>query len=381
MKADIAIIGAGIAGAAAAYFLSRSASVALVEREAAIGYHSSGRSSEQFTVGISADTMRRLAEASRSFFLSPPTDFGAQRLVTPRGSLTVGRASQRAELERLCERITGVGAAARHLDRQEALAEFPALLASGVDGGVLEVEAMDIDTSALLQAYVRGAKARGAQLLTDAAVTSIERRSGAWIVGTSRGAVSASLILNSAGAWVDEITQLAGLEPIGLVSYRRTAFTFAPPPGVDASRWPHTCNVDYQWYIKPGYDSLMGSLAEAVPASPGDVYPDDMDVAQGIHNIEQDTSFRIVKPLSKWAGLRNFVRDRNPVAGTRPGAEGFFWLAGQGGCGILTSPALGEAIAALMLGRELPQAQRELGIEASDLAPTRKSLLASGASG
>ena len=374
MKADIVVIGGGIAGAAAAYFLSRSASVILVEREAAVGYHSSGRSAEQFTVGISATTMRRLAEASRAFFLSPPREFGSQRLVTPRGSLTVGRASQRAELERLYERVTGVGAAARYLDRDEAIAAFPALVASGVDGGVLEPNAMDIDTGALLQGYVRGGKSRGAQLLIDAAVTSIEKRAGVWIVGTSRGTISAPLVLNAAGAWVDEVTELAGLEPIGLVPYRRTAFTFASPPGVDTSTWPHVCNVDYKWYVKPGYDSLMGSLAEAVPTKPGDVYPDDMDVAQAIDNIEQDTSFRIDKPLSTWAGLRSFVRDRNPVAGTRPGADGFFWMAGQGGCGILGSPALGEAIAALMLGRDLPKEQRALGIEVADLAVTRKTL-------
>lgn len=374
MKADIIVIGGGIAGAAAAYFLSRGASVILVEREAAVGYHSSGRSAEQFTVGISATTMRRLAEASRAFFLSPPDDFGSQRLVTPRGSLTVGRADQRAELERLHERITGVGATARYLDRDQAIVAFPALLASGVDGGVLEPGAMDIDTGALLQGYIRGAKSRGAQVLVDTAVTSIERRSGVWIVGTSRGSISAPLVLNAAGAWVDEVTELAGLEPIGIVPYRRTAFTFAPPPGVDTSAWPHVCNVDYRWYVKPGYDSLMGSLAEAVPSRPGDIYPDDMDVAQAIHNIEQDTSFRIDKPLGTWAGLRSFVRDRNPVAGTRPRAEGFFWMAGQGGCGILSSPALGVAIGALMLGRELPKEQRALGIEASDLAPARKSL-------
>jgi D-arginine dehydrogenase len=133
-------------------------------------------------------------------------------------------------------------------------------------------------------------------------------------------------------------------------------------------------NVDYQWYVKPGTDSLVGSLAEAVPTPPGDVLPDDMDVAQAIHNIERDTSFRISRPLSAWAGLRNFVIDKNPVCGTRPGADGFYWLAGHGGCGILTSPALGQAAAAIILGHELPREQHELGITPEHLAPGRESL-------
>ena len=118
----------------------------------------------------------------------------------------------------------------------------------------------------------------------------------------------------------------------------------------------------------------MGSLCDAVPTAAADAYPADIDVAQGIHNIEQDTLFEIARPLSTWAGLRSFTADRNPVAGTRASAEGFFWLLGQGGCGILTSPALGQAIAALMLDRELPQAQRDLGITAADLSPARASL-------
>lgn len=362
-----------MAGASAAYFLSRGASVVLIEREEALGLHSSGRSSEQFTVGITADTMRRLGQASRSFLENPPEGFAPLPLLAPRGCLTVGRTDQQASLQRLHGRLTGVGAEARYVDRDEALQLFPALRAEKFDSGVLEPGAMDIDVNTLLQAYLRGAKGRGAKVLTNANVTSIERSSGKWLVRTAAGDITSSMVLNAAGAWVDEITKLAGLAPIGLIPHRRTAFTFLPR-GVDASRWPHVSNVDYRWYVSPRGDSLVGSLADAVPVAPGDVYPDDLDVAQGIENIEQDTTFEIGRPLSKWAGLRNFVADKNPVCGTRADAEGFFWLAGQGGCGILTSPALGQAAAALMLGHALPDEQRALGITPEDLSPNRKGL-------
>lgn len=370
MQADIAIVGGGMAGASAAYFLSRVASVVLLEREEALGLHSSGRSSEQFTVGIAADTMRRMAQTSRSFLENPPAAFAPMRLLSPRGCLTVGRADQQASLQRLHDRLTGVGAEARYVDRNEALQLFPALRAAKFDSGVFEPGAMDIDVNTLLQAYLRGAKANGATVLTNANVSAIERVSGKWMLTTPAGNIKSSMVLNAAGAWVDEVTGLTGLRPIGLTPHRRTAFTFLPA-GVDASRWPHVSNVDYHWYVSPRGDSLVGSLADAVPTAPGDVYPEDLDVAQGIENIEQDTTFRIGRPLSKWAGLRNFVADKNPVCGTRAGANGFFWLAGQGGCGILTSPALGQAAAALMLGHELPAEQRALGVAPKDLAPDR----------
>jgi D-arginine dehydrogenase len=186
MQADITIIGGGMAGASAAYFLSRGAAVVLLEREEALGLHSSGRSSEQFTVGIGADTMRRLGQASRSFFENPPTGFAPLPLLAPRGCLTVGRTDQQASLQRLHDRLTGVGAEARHVDRNEVLRLFPALRAEKFDSGVFEPGAMDIDVNTLLQAYLRGAKASGAKVLTNANVEAIERRAGKWLVRTSR---------------------------------------------------------------------------------------------------------------------------------------------------------------------------------------------------
>lgn len=376
MQADVVVIGGGIAGISAAYFLSKYTSVVLLEREPSLGTQSSGRTAEQFTVGITAETMRHLGAASRTFLEQPPAGFCAERLLTPRGCLTVGRADQLQRIEIIRGRIASTGAEARLVSREEALKLFPALRPEDVAGGVYEPGSGDIDANALLQAYGRGAVAQGAKLVTGVEVTGLSRRGGLWTVRTQQGDFVAPRILNAAGAWVDQITRLAGLAPIGLAPMRRTAFTFAATPGLDLSAWPHVSNIDYRWYLKPETGRFMGSLADEVPTPPSDVYADDLDVAQAIHNIEQDTTLQVGRPLSKWAGLRNFVADRNPVSGTRADAEGFYWLAGQGGCGVLTSPALGEATAAVMLGRELPSTLQELGVTTAALAPDRPSLAA-----
>lgn len=320
--------------------------------------------------------MRRMAAASLDFLTSPPDGFADYALVKRRGCLTVGRLDQDASLRRMAGHIADAGARAELIGRDQALALFPALRAEKVDAGVYEPGALDIDADMLLQGYVRGARARGASIVTAAGITAISRQGGLWHVQAGERRISAPLLLNAAGAWVDEVSALAGLAPIGLTPYRRTAFTFAGPPGVDCGNWPHVSNVDYRWYVQPDAGRLMGSLADAVPVPPADVLPDDIDVAQGIDNIEQDTTFRIARPLSQWAGLRSYVADRNPVCGTRPGAEGFFWLAGQGGCGILTSPALGRAAAALILGHALPPDIADRDITAADLAPDRMALKA-----
>jgi D-arginine dehydrogenase len=73
----------------------------------------------------------------------------------------------------------------------------------------------------------------------------------------------------------------------------------------------------------------------------------------------------------KWAGLRSFVEDKTPVAGFAPDAPNFFWLAGQGGYGIMTSPAMGRIAAALAQGHPIPADIAARGLGAADLAPAR----------
>jgi D-arginine dehydrogenase len=65
------------------------------------------------------------------------------------------------------------------------------------------------------------------------------------------------------------------------------------------------------------------------------------------------------------------VPDRTPVVGYAPDAPGFFWLAGQGGYGIETAPALGSLAASLVLGRGLPAGLAAHGVDLAALLPER----------
>lgn len=374
MHVDFAIIGGGISGAAAAYFLSSAGKVALIEQEDQFGFHSSGRTAGQFTVGISADQMRGMAAASRAFFLNPPAGFSEEPLVSPRGSLTVGRHAQQATLDTLHARIEQAGGTARHVNRDEAMALFPALLPDNFDVGVYEADAQDIDVNTLLQAYLKGAKRQGAVLCVNTVVQGITRQDDYWLIRTRDEHIKATVVINAAGGWADAVAQLAGVAPIGLIPHKRTAFTFPLVPGTDSGSWPHVCNVDYQWYVKPEPGCFMGSPADAQAVEPGEVFPEELDVAQGIYNIEQDTSLRIHRPLSLWAGARSFVKDRNPVLGANAAHPGFIWSSGLGGCGVLTSPAMGQAVAALAQGLDLPDALKAQGLTREQLSPDRPGL-------
>jgi D-arginine dehydrogenase len=102
-----------------------------------------------------------------------------------------------------------------------------------------------------------------------------------------------------------------------------------------------------------------------------DVQPDEWDVAVAVERTENATTLQVRRVKHKWAGLRSFVADRTPVAGFDPDAPGFFWLAGQGGYGIQTAPALSRTAAALVLGNPVPAALAAHGVIAEDLSPAR----------
>jgi D-arginine dehydrogenase len=228
----------------------------------------------------------------------------------------------------------------------------------------------------------------GGQLLCDAEVTAIDQVAGGTGGDVSRGALwrvtladgrvlEAPLLVNAAGAWCDVIARLAGVAPIGLVPKRRSAFLFAPPaelPAAAVAAWPLVIAADQGWYFKPDAGLLFGSPANADPTEPHDVQPEELDIASGAWAIEQATTMT-VRPVRSWAGLRSFVADGDLVGGFAPDAPGFFWCAAQGGYGIQTSAAMGQACAALVLGQTVPAALRRYGIDAAMLSPARPSLV------
>ena len=135
LTADVIVIGAGIAGASAAYELGREARVLVLEAESHPGVHATGRSAALFTETYGNAIVRALTRASRAFYETPPAGF-PQGLLTPRGTLHVATAEQTAELDAL-EADPDVAAATRRLAPNEALALVPILKPEAVVGALL----------------------------------------------------------------------------------------------------------------------------------------------------------------------------------------------------------------------------------------------------
>lgn len=369
--ADYLVIGGGIAGASVAHWLAPHARVIVLEREAQPGYHSTGRSAALFMESYGTPQVRALTMASRAFLQDPPEGFSEHPLLTPRGAMMVAGPGQLPQLEEHWRVLRAMNTGASRLSSEQALERVPALRPEQVLGAVLEPDAADMDVHAIHQGYLRGMRQAGGKLVCDAGVTAIERIGERWRVQAGGTTYEAPVLLNAAGAWVDTIAKLAGVRPIGIQPRRRSAFIFAPPEGGNVAHWPMVFDADEGWYIKPDAGMLLGSPANADPVEPQDVQPEELDIAFAIHRIEEATTLTIRRPTRTWAGLRSFVADGDLVGGFEPDAPGFFWVAAQGGYGIQTSAAMGEACAALARGLPLPERIAGFGLTAEMLGPQR----------
>jgi D-arginine dehydrogenase len=371
---DVVIIGAGIAGASIAARIGAGSRVVLLERESQPGYHTTGRSAALFIETYGGEVMRALSHASRQFLQSPPPEFGPTPLLTPRGTLLVATEAQLPTLRRTADDCAGLVGNLEWLSEDEVRARVGCFAPGQVAAGLLEPDAMDIDVNALHRGFLRQFAAQGGALVNNAEVRSLDWVGGSWRVITSAGEFRARQVVNAAGAWADHIGKLAGAKPIGLVPMRRTAITFDPPAGVNVNGWPAVIDVDEQWYIKPEGGRILASPADETPSLPCDAQPDEYDVAVLVDRLSRATTLEVPRIVARWAGLRSFVEDKLPVVGFDPRVPNFFWLAGQGGHGIQTSPAVARMAAALFVGEPVPADIIDLGIDASTLAPTREAL-------
>lgn len=367
---DIIIIGAGMAGASLGAELAAHRRVLLIEREEQPGYHSTGRSAALFSEIYGSKTVRALSRASKAFFENPPEGFADAPLLTPRGTMFVATPMQAEVLDGL-KAQPDVAANTRWITATEAVSYCPVLREDALIGALYEDGSADIDVHGLHQGYLRAIRRKGGELLTGTVVTAIGKQGTDWRITTPAGSFDAPIVVNAAGAWADEIGVLAGARSIGLKPKRRTAILVAPPPDQNPATWPMVMDVSEEFYFKPDAGHLLVSPCDETETTACDAQAEELDVAIAADRLMTATSINVRRIEHRWAGLRSFVADRTPVAGYDRDAEGFFWLAGQGGYGIQTAPALARFAAGFILDGEMDTALKAFGVEEEALKPDR----------
>jgi D-arginine dehydrogenase len=309
--------------------------------------------------------------------MNPPPGFAEYPLLTPRGSLTVAAPGDEARLADVLA-LSSPGNEIELISAAQVLSLAPVLRPELVGAAAFECGVMDIDVAALHQGYLRALRKRGGTITCGSRIDNLERRRGMWVLSAADKTFSGRIVINAAGAWADEIGLMAGAVGLGLVPKRRTAILIDPPSGLELSTMPAVEFVDGEAYFKPDAGKIMASPGDQTPAAPYDAQPEEWDVAVLVDWLESRTTLSVRRIAHSWAGLRSFVDNEAPVVGFDGRVENFFWLAGQGGFGIMMAPALAKAAHSLVVYGALSAELRSKDIHARDLSPIRLTATESG---
>lgn len=375
IKVDVAVIGGGIAGAAAAWWVSQAgARVLLVEQEPQPGLHATGRSAATWEAS-GGPVIGALASASRALLEHPPVGFTLHALTEPKQVLWTGREGDAGHLDRLAEESRLIRASVTRVSSQQARQLVPGLHPGAVTAGAVhEPEGLSLDVAMILECFLRGTKAAGGMVLTSSEAIFGNRRRDRWTLDLGGQRVETATVIDAAGAWGDVVAERCGVARLGLTPLRRTAAIVAVPDerAEEVHRWPMVIDVADRYYFEPVPGGLLVSPADEHPSTPCDARAEETDVAWAIDQVSQATGVALRHVRRSWAGLRTFTRDRLPAVGPDPTTEGFVWLVGQGGAGIKTAPALGALAAAAALGAPAPSlATATQGVDVAALDPAR----------
>jgi len=365
---DVAIIGAGIAGASIASEIGADRSVLLLEAEDQPGYHSTGRSAAFWTESYGGPLVQPLTTASRAFLDDPPPDFSPAGFLRTRGAVNIARDDEQNLADRFLSDFADSGLAMERWSWAQAASLVPDLKPDWTHV-VHEPDCCDIDVAALHAAYLGDARRKAVKLVCRAPVSEIRQQHGMWELVAGKETYHATQLVNAAGAWADNIARLAGIKPVGIQPLIRNMVQIEtdPPSSPDM---PLVVGLDGSFYFKPeAGGSYWLSPHDEIPAEPGDVAPDELSVAIAIDRFEKVIDVEVRRVTRKWAGLRSFAPDRLPVIGFDSTNDDFFWFAGQGGFGIQTAPAAAKLARSLLLGQAPDESLT--GVDASRYAAAR----------
>lgn len=340
---DIAIVGAGMAGASLAAATAGGARVLLLEAEDRPGRHATGRSAAFWTESYGGAAIQPLTSASGPFLRNGG-------FLTARGALTIGRAGQEAEIAAFARGFAALGVRVELLGRDALERQVPGLRPEWTSGA-FEPDCSDIDVARLHQHYLSLAGRGGAELRCSARLSAASDDGAGWRLVLADGSETrAAILVDAAGAWADGVAAMAGVRPLGIAPLRRTIAQLRVAPAAP-SALPLVLDIAERFYFKPEAGRLWLSPHDETPSPACDAAPEEIDVATAIARLEEVVDWRVERVEHRWAGLRSFAPDRLPVYGFDPVCPRFFWFAGQGGFGIQTAPAAADLAARLLLGQ------------------------------
>ena len=349
------IIGAGFAGAATAYHLSRRGvkEITILEQEKLPGVHSSGRNASMVRQVVPEPAIINLTREGAAFLRNLPADWPMPVSFQQNGSLLLGSGEGWKRLARDAERAKEAGIEVERWSEERAKEYVPVLKGADFDGAVWCPTDGVVDIHALLSGYLKAAASLGAQIRYGSSVQGIEVKDGrVHGVRTDDGTISAETVINAAGPWAGVVGKLAGAVEVSLRPCRRHLFMSAPLSWVDPS-WPFVWDDAHGLYFRPDSGGLLLCPCDQDEMAPG--VPPTVEAVAELLAEKIKRHFPGIADIAirkSWAGLRTLSYDGRFVIGWDPKVRGFFWVAGLGGHGVTTSSSVGDLAASVILNPE-----------------------------
>lgn len=372
-RADVVVVGAGVMGAATAYWLSRlqpGLSVTLVESDTRFEKASSSLSAssirQQFTcpvnIRLSQYGIGFLREAEQHLALPDhPVALGLQES----GYLYLAQPEQVAALQTAHQIQKQAGADVALLGPEALRQRYPWLNVDDVALGSLGLSGEGwFDGPALHQAFLKKAQAQGVQRLhdrvvglnhTDTQINAVRLASG--------NRLQCGHLVNAAGPWAAEVAAMAAVQ-LPIVAARRTVFVLSCPEPLPQS--PLLIDPSGWWLRPEGRFLITG--AEPLNTAPGlPLEPDwsewhDEHWASLAHRIPALAALRVERAWAGYYEMNSF--DHNAVIGPHPSLRNLYFINGFSGHGMQHAAGAGLALAEWLLhGQSRTLAVDELGFE------------------
>ncbi|MBU90334.1 hypothetical protein CMO94_02230 [Candidatus Woesearchaeota archaeon] len=348
---DVIVLGSGIAGISLGSELSNYLDVCVLEKEKLTSYHSTGRSIAFYIESYGSEEIRKLTTASKEFFYDLSKNNLNNGILKKTGMLHIANKNQKKKLQCLYNNLIKINKNFTIFNKLKTIELLPCLNEKYIDSSIYDSEASEIDIHPLYNFYLKKLKKNNGKIITDIQTNKFIFNDNKWKIITNSEDFNAKIVVNAAGAWCDLIAENIGTKKINLIPKKRTVFCFKPINTAINNEWPLANDIEENFYFKIDNNTVIASPEDETPTVPHDAQPDDYDIAIGIDRIKNATNFNFNTILNKWAGLRSFVKDNNPVIGFDSHINNFFWFAGQGGYGIQIAPALAKIASNIILNK------------------------------
>ncbi len=356
-RAEVIVIGGGVAGTSCAYHLARGGTAVLLLERTALAAASSGRSAAFIETQYSEPDRIRMCVYGRNLYAelndSYPLDFRV------RGKLLLGRtADERRTFEAsiALQRELGVDDSVI-LDHAELAARFAALRFDGDEFALYGPRDGYLDPVAPAHAYAAAAGEAGATVRPSSEVRAISHLGGGFTVRTDRETVAADAIVIAAGAWVDAVAEMIGLR-LPVSGYRRQVALLAAPATETTPLFVDPNAPGGCLYFRDDGDGRLVAGFHSEHRDDPPVAPPDHDAraADPAHAAQVAELVRLrlgehadaVHVIGGWAGLYPIADDGRFLLGESQHCPGVFVCGALAGNGIQLSGAAGAIVAQLI---------------------------------